>query len=40
MNNKDVSSSLQSEISRKKKKNARTEKAYEIDHADVCFWMS
>ena len=22
------------------KKNARTEKAYEIDHADVCFWMS
>lgn len=34
MNNKDVSSSLQSEISRKKK-NARTEKAYEIDHADV-----
>ena len=39
MNNEDVSFSLQSGTSRKKK-NARTEKAYEIDCAEVCFWMS
>ena len=39
MNNENVSFSLQSGKS-KKKKNARTEKAYEIDCAEVCFWMS